>query len=146
MGDFKAAFYKGTRPGMAGIYNRLVRWIGRGPYSHCELIFSDGLAASASWMDGGVRFKRIEFDPEHWDFIGLDPDKESTARLWFAEHDGQGYDLMGNLRFLCGIVRESTDRWYCNEALGASLGMPDPWRLEPNGLAVFLKEQVRGNR
>lgn len=143
---FSAAFYKGTRPGLAGIYNRLVRWIGRGPYSHCELIFSDGLAASASWMDGGVRFKRIEFDPEHWDFIGLDPAKEVAARLWFAEHDGWGYDLMGNLRFLCGIVRESADRWYCNEALGASLGMPDPWRLEPNGLAVVLKEQVRGNR
>ena len=51
----KAAFYKGTRPGLQGIYSRAVRAIDRGPYSHCELVFSDGLSASASYIDGGVR-------------------------------------------------------------------------------------------
>ena len=42
MAKFKAAFYKGTHPGVAGIYNRLVRWWTRSPYSHVELIFFDG--------------------------------------------------------------------------------------------------------
>ena len=136
---FRAVFYKGTRPGLAGIYNRLVRWIGRGPYSHCELIFSDGMAASASWMDGGVRFKKIEFDPDRWDFIDLPLELEASARLWFAEHAGQGYDLMGNLRFLFGIVRESAGKWFCSEALGAAVGVSEPWRHEPNGSAAILR-------
>lgn len=43
-----AAFYKSTRPGWTGLYNRIIRWWERGDYSHCELIFSDGLAASSS--------------------------------------------------------------------------------------------------
>ena len=55
----KAAFYKATRPGWQGIYSRAVRWIDRGPYSHAELVFSDGLSASASYIDGGVRLKRM---------------------------------------------------------------------------------------
>jgi len=139
MGKFQGAFYKGTRPGIQGLYNRLVRWIDRGPYSHCELIFSDGLAASASWMDGGVRFKVIDFDPEHWDFIDLPPDKEAAAREWFMGHLGDGYDLLGNLRFLFGWIRESADRWFCSEAFAASLGMGDPWRHGPVGLIVLLK-------
>lgn len=136
----QAAFYKGTKTGLPGIYNRLVRWIDRGPYSHCELIFSDGLSASASWMDGGVRFKHIEFDPERWDFIDL-PYAENMARLWFAEHDGQGYDLMGNIRFVFGLVPESKKKWFCSEAIAAALGMADPWRYGPNGLAQCLGRQ-----
>lgn len=139
MGQFRAAFYKGTRPGLAGVYNRLVRWIDKGPYSHCEMIFSDGIAASASWMDGGVRFKRIEFDPEHWDFIDLPPNKEATAREWFRSHLGERYDLLGNIRFLFGWVRESINRWFCSEAFAAALGMGDPWRHGPDGLAVLLR-------
>ena len=52
---FSAAFYQGTRPGLPGLYNRLVRWLDRGEFSHCELVFGDGMSASASFMDHGVR-------------------------------------------------------------------------------------------
>src|SRR3546814_7608950 len=41
----------------SGIYSRVTRLVDGGPYSHCELVFSDGLSASASFIDGGVRFK-----------------------------------------------------------------------------------------
>ena len=138
--EFQAAFYKGTRPGMAGIYNRLVRFIDRGPYSHCELIFSDGMAASASWMDGGVRFKKIDFNPEHWDFIPLHPEDEAAARQWFIDHEGEPYDLPGNLRFLCGLVLESESGWFCSEAKMAALGFADPWRYGPNGASALLRD------
>jgi len=90
---FRAAFYRGTRPGVAGVYSRGVRLVDRGPYSHCELIFSDGMAASASWMDGGVRFKRIDFDPEHWDFIDIPQEKEALARQWFEKHKGRELNI-----------------------------------------------------
>lgn len=65
----KLALYKSTRPGLPGLYNRLVRWWTDSEYSHCELVFSDGMCGSSSWLDGGVRLKRIELDPDHWDVI-----------------------------------------------------------------------------
>lgn len=143
MGKFQAAFYKGTRPGLAGIYNRAVRWVDNGPHSHCELIFSDGIAASSSWADGGVRFKQIYFDPARWDFIDLPPEKEASARQWFIEHEGEPYDLRGNLRFLVGVVRESGKGKFCSEATMASLGFSEPWRYGPNGSAVILRDWAR---
>lgn len=135
----RAAFYTATRPGLPGIYNRLVRWLDRGPYSHCELIFSDGMAASSSFMDGGVRFKYIEFDPVHWDFVPLPDDLEAAARIWFEDHQGQAYDLWGNARFLLGLLRDSSDKWFCSESIAAALDFIDPWRFGPNGLAAIFK-------
>ena len=144
---FRAAFYKGTKTGLAGIYNRLVRWIDKGQFSHCELIFSDGLSASASYMDGGVRFKQINFDPALWDFIDLPPEKEAAARQWFRDHLGQGYDLAGNIHFILGPVSDSKSKWFCSEAAAAALGMDDPWRYGPNGLATVLWDRgCDGNR
>lgn len=137
---FRAAFYKGTRPGVAGVYNRGVRWVDRGPYSHCELVFSDGMAASASWMDGGVRFKRIDFDPEHWDFIDLPQEKEAAARQWFEKHKGEKYDLAGNIHFVLGPVPDARSKWFCSEAAMAALGFTDPWRYGPNGSANILRD------
>lgn len=58
----KAAFYKGTRPCLQGLYNIAVRAVTKGVYSHCELLFSDDQCASASFIDNGVRFKIISFD------------------------------------------------------------------------------------
>lgn len=135
----RAAFYKGTRPGLQGIYSRLVRWVDRGPYSHCELVFSDDMSGSASWVDGGVRLKAISYEPARWDFIELPDHLEPRARQWFEDHKGEGYDLLGNLRFVAWMVRESAKDWFCNEAGGAALGHLEPWRLGPNGFASVLK-------
>lgn len=135
---FYAAFYKGTRPGLAGIYNRGVRWWEPGKYSHCELVFSDGLSASSSYIDDGVRFKRIVFNHDNWDFIELPAHLERAAYMWFTKHIGEGYDLVGNLRFLFDFMRNRNGKWFCSEALGESLGMVEPWRLGPNGLAAVL--------
>jgi len=134
----KAAFYSGTRPGLQGLYSRAVRWIDRGPYSHCELVFSDGLSASASWMDGGVRFKRIDYNPAHWDFIELPDAAEPYACEWFRANEGAPYDLMGNVRFVLPWLSDSEKGWFCSEAMAAALKIKEPWRFGPNGLAALL--------
>lgn len=134
-----AALYKSNRPGISGLYNRMVRWWERGPYSHCELIFSDGLAASSSYTDGGVRFKHIDFHPEHWDFIELPAHLEPLARYWFEKHAGEKYDMRGNVRFFAGFMNDGDGQWFCSEALAAALGMKESWRYGPNGLAAVLK-------
>lgn len=136
--SFRVALYKGTRPGVPGIYNRAVRAWERGPYSHCEMIFSDGLAASSSFEDGGVRFKDIQFDTERWDFIGLPADLERSARDWFKDHEGEGYNLMGNVNHIVGFIPGSKGKSFCSEAVAASLGVPEPWRYGPNALASIL--------
>jgi len=134
----RAAFYKGTRPGLPGIYNRLVRWWTRSAYSHCELVFRDGLAASASFSDGGVRFKRIDFDPGHWDIFELPDAFELRARVWFEQHAGQKYDLLGNLHFVFAPVGDAKQRWFCSESAAAALGFANPARFDPGTLFSAL--------
>ncbi|EJE53778.1 hypothetical protein PMI14_01329 [Acidovorax sp. CF316] len=135
---FQAAFYKSVRPGLQGIYSRGVQFIDKGPYSHCEAVFSDGLSASASWMDKGVRFKDVVYKPGHWDIIPLPLDMEDAARDWFEFNQGLPYDLLGNVRFVLPWADESPDGYFCSEALAAALGLREPWRFGPNGLAALL--------
>ena len=135
---FHAAFYKGDRPGLTGLYNPIVRWWDHGKFSHCEAVFSDGWSASSSFMDHGVRFKRIDYDPHKWEFLVLPQDKELSARDWFQVHDGEPYDVLGNFRFLADFLSNSPNKWFCNEALLAALGAHDPWRFGPNGAYSLL--------
>ncbi len=134
----KAAFYKDARPGVAGIYNRLVAWWTKSPYSHVELIVSSGRAWSASFEDGGVRSKLIEFDPKKWDVIDVPAELEPAAVAWFTAHRGEKYDLLGNLQFIVAAIPNSEKRWFCSEAVAAALGIPDPWRYDPGTLASAL--------
>lgn len=135
----KVAFYKATRPGLQGLYSRLARLVDRGPYSHAELVFGYGMSASASFIDGGVRLKRIDFDPAHWDFVDVPDALADRALAWFEQHQGASYDLIGNLSFLCPLVPNSRRKWFCSEAIAAALGIPEPHRLGPNGLAAVLR-------
>lgn len=134
----KLAFYKGTRKGLQGLYSRLARWVDSGPYSHCELIFSGGMSASASFIDGGVRFKQIEYKPEQWDVVELQGFDEDKARQWFEDHEGEKYDLLGNLRFIFFFVKPSNNKWFCSEAIAEALGISESWRLGPNGLYILM--------
>lgn len=144
MAKFMAAFYKGTHAGVPGIYNRLVRWWTRSPYSHVELVFFDGgpgavsQTASSSYMDGGVRFKWIEFDPDRWDFVDLPGQLAEPARAWFDAHEGDRYDLLGNVHFIVSAVGDDKRKWFCSEAVAAALGMPDPARFDPGTLYAAL--------
>lgn len=136
-----AAFFKGTRPGVAGLYNRLGRYLdGRGKYSHTEHIFSDGLSGSSSFEDRGVRIKRIGYSSvDAWDFLQLPAHWESDSRAWYAEHAGKGYDLVGQIKFAFPFLQvHDRDRWFCCESNIASIahliGDPQPHRFGPNGM------------
>jgi len=147
---FKIAFYKGVHPGLPGIYNRLVQWWTKSPYSHCELVFSDGLSASSSFMDGGVRFKQINYSTDtHWDFITLPNELEHAARKWFEDRVGAKYDLKGNLGFVIGAVHDSKDKFFCSEACAAALqlgqaSLYSPATLYPLLAYIFKKENSNG--
>lgn len=141
----RLAFYKSTRPGLAGIYNRGVRIVTKGHYSHCEAIFSDGMSASSSYADGGVRFKAIDYDPEHWDFITIPDYFEPIMRRWFEDNEGMGYDLSGNLHFLVPFIGDAKHKVCCSEALAAAMGFVDPWRYHPSSFFAILTSFSRFN-
>lgn len=127
----KLALYKGTKPGIPGIYNRLVRWWTRSQYSHVEIVFSDGWCGSSSFQDGGVRLKQIDFKSENWDFVALPADLEAFARDWFRHHAGLKYDVLGNLQFILPFIPSSRNRWFCSEAAGAALDLSMPEYYHP---------------
>lgn len=133
------AFYKGNRDGYLGLYSRLGRRLDHGPYSHSEMIFSNGLSASASLEDKGVRFKHIRYsNPHRWDFLPIpdpDGDLEAYAYDWYTEHEGDKYDILGNIRFLIGFVRHSPDERFCSESNLEALKFPEPFRYGPSGAA-----------
>jgi hypothetical protein len=88
------------------------------------------MAASSSFLDGGIRFKRIEFNPDHWDFVDIQGD-EVAARQWFIDHEDEGYDVFGITGFVLGFISDSKDRYSCAESIAAALGYPEPWRFSP---------------
>lgn len=133
----RVAFYKGRRKGWAGLFDAAVRWWTHGPYSHTEIVFSDGTAASSSFRDGGVRFKAIVFEPARWDFVTVEAD-EHAARQWFRVHLGARYDVAGLFGFVWRRSRGADRRWFCSESTAAALGLRDPWRFDPNTLFAAL--------
>jgi len=146
----KVAFYKyAQRPGLAGLFDALIRRVTHGPYSHCELVFPDGVSYSSSIQDDGTRFKRIVFDPAKWDFIDL-PELPPIAMAWMEKFCtgelGSGYDFPGVFRFLCPRIPESKNRWFCSEIVCAALqeggllwGI-NAWQVHPSKLYELLRE------
>jgi len=139
----QVAFYKGR----SRLFNRLVSWWLRGPYSHCELLLESMgngryLCASSSFMDGGVRLKVIELHPDRWDIVTISAAAQS-AREWFYAHQGEGYDVLGLLGFVWRRTADDRGRWFCSEALAASMGYADPWRFDPCVLHAALTTQAK---
>lgn len=135
---FRAAFYKGTRPGLPGIYNRVVRWWTRSKYSHMELVFSDGLSASSSFEDGGVRFKQINYTSGDWDFRELPQWMEAPARRFFEERDGWDYDTWGQLHFIIFRIRGAARRLFCSAAGLGALMIEEAYRYSPGDAYLIL--------
>jgi len=151
----KIALYKGRKR----LFNKLVAWWTRGPYSHVELVLDDGISISSSFMDGGVRKKRIDFDLSNWDFIelGLESDwfsdridkrlaYEQSIRDRIFNIKGKLYDVLGIAGFVIRRIGEDRNKMFCSEAVAYILGFDDPWRFDPNTLASALKAIKRNDR
>lgn len=121
--------------------------IDHSPYSHGELVFSDGVSGS-SWRDGGVQTRRMPdgyYDPSRWDFWWLPSHIEMATRGWYVDHEGEPYDEIGVLRFGFCLASQDPIGWFCLESIAAStLKMGDQsWRFGP-GLIVATMERFLG--
>ena len=120
----------------------LTRYTQAGPFgqvTHCEAIheeFSNGevLIASASLRDGGVRAKRVRMNPAHWMIVNCPVWSVSASIDLFEKTKGNGYDLRGALATrLPG--NHNSDRWFCNEWVGAPF-LPAPQNFGPHQFAA----------
>lgn len=137
----RIAFWKGTDPGFGGFLDRAIKWWTNGPYSHCEVIFSDGITGSASWNDKGVILKRRPegyYDPANWDIVDIVGD-EVVARAWFEKHKGAPYDLLGDFGFVFRPIKGMEGAFFCSEANAAMLDWPESWTYSPNGFYSALR-------
>jgi hypothetical protein len=135
-------FFKGQRSGQSGELDGLIRKLTKGPYSHCALVFSDGVLGEATNVDdAGVRFApNPNLMPDSWDFVELPAYDEGKARTWFVQHEGQPYDYKGALRMADPNQKGDPDAWYCSEACATALGLPNASQTDPNGLYRLLSQ------
>lgn len=137
----KVAFYRGK----GKLFDRITKWFTNGEFSHCELVFSDGMSFSSSYRDKGVRYKRIIFSPERWEFLDFYTNEEEELRKWCDTHVGAKYDMWGVIGFTLSPFRDALqqrNKWYCSEICAAGMrlfgasyamsAMPD--RISPSGL------------
>jgi hypothetical protein len=129
------------------ISDKTVAWATWGRYSHVELQFSDDMCFSASWRDGGTRFKQITIDPTHWDILDVPttPEQEAVIRNFCAERIGVPYDWIGAVSVLLPINLQDPVKWYCSEICAAALRscvMRFPEKLSPSRMYKLTVKQL----
>ena len=117
----KIAFFKAI---YGNAVDRFVSFFTLSKYSHCEIVFSDGLSASASSADGGIRFKHITFD-EKWDLYELNIPyaNEQYIKDWFEYNKNDGYDYIGAGGSIFKLDFSSEDKKYCSYSCSLVLGL-----------------------
>ena len=137
----KLALYKGR--GQIG--NAVIRWWTRSPYSHCEIVIGD-VGYTSSLMDGGVRAKRIKFDPAHWDFVDLAWAHEHEVKMLYGQTKDEPYGWMDLIKRQF-FNRPGDDRgWFCSEWCAAALGLPNPQLYSPATLGDYCKSRLSDAR
>lgn len=131
------AFQHAGRTGVDGVLGRFGAWLDRGPYSHTEIVLSDGRCCTAE-TGQGVVIRPRPMAADQWSFIRLPDYLEPRVIDWYEAHRGQPYDWRGNFRFVSGLISHDKDRWFCTESNMAALGFDDPWRYGPNGAYALL--------
>jgi len=143
----KVAFLKGT-----GFIDKLIKFYTKSDYSHCELVFSDGVWFGNA-LDGKMKtgFKSRIPDPKYWDFIELPTSEADEIKIKaFCEKEKDcKYDWSGI--FLSQILHfgaQSKTKWFCSEICTAALqeiGMLSgikPHKVSPGKLYSLIKPKI----
>ena len=115
------------------MWDKLIGFWTHGKFSHCELLFSDGMCFSSSPRDGGVRFKHVNINPAHWVIIEvpMDPDKEANMRKWCGSQVGMPYDWIGIAALSVSDPTKEKYKWYCSQICIAALNKVGAINLFP---------------
>jgi|LGVE01.1.fsa_nt_gb uncharacterized protein YycO len=113
----KVAFYKAK---YGTWFDKLIAKITNSKFSHCELVFSNGTAFSASDREG-VRFAKIDFSSGHWELVTVDitSEQESLLTAWCMRQVNSKYDWLGVFLGWVGIHQQK--KWFCSELCSEAL-------------------------
>lgn len=107
--------------------------------THVEACFGVNSAklahiGSASLRDGGVRVKHAWLTEGHWIAINVPTWNTDASRQFIEARIGDKYDTRGALATVL-LGGQDGARWFCNEIVGASVGLVSP---EIFGPAQFM--------
>ena len=141
------ASYKGTQPGLSGLFNRAIRHGSRSIYSHTEICIgnpfeSEVMCVSASGVDGGVRSKMMRLSPEKWDIVPVPWVSDERVLNVLDDEGWCGYDYRGVARFAFPwlpdlLLMPSNEAWFCSELAAYIMGLDEPWRYAPAELHLI---------
>lgn len=139
----KIALYKGppkTNDITHVISHNVIKLRTWSKYSHAELVI-DGWAYSSSVRDRGVRRKQIEFSPERWDIIEIDPKRVNLdyALAFFLRYEGSKYDWWNIVRYALPFVPQKENQFVCFEFVAAMLNAPGYYRVDGDDLYDWAK-------
>lgn len=124
------------------LFARLVCLVQGGDSAHCEVVVDSvgdvHECISASFVDGGVRAKRMSLPPSRWRIYEV-PGDVAAARLWLSINEGAPYDALGLAGFVIRRIKGWTGAWFCSEAAADILGLRDPWRFDLALLESFCE-------
>ena len=141
----KVAFLK-RDPGM---FATLVRWWTHSPYSHCELLFDDGLMFSAHPSQGTRFWTPGILSPNDWDFLLIPTTMEEdiVLRNFCTAEAGCAYDWWGLIASqILRLQRSHPDKWFCSELCASAmqrigfLNGASPCTFSPGKLFKRLRE------
>jgi hypothetical protein len=137
------ASFKGTHKGALGLFNKGVRFVNKGPYSHNEIAISEdpftkpSFCVSSTGVGKGVHGKTLQLTAEDWDVIEIDWVTPEEVQVWLTNHLGCKYDWFGAFRFLVPLLSpHHPSAWFCTEVCGSILRIAEPWRFGPNDLPI----------
>ncbi len=139
------ASYKSTHKGWHGLINRGIRRITRSKHSHSEACLGNPFESavpclSSSGVDGGVRIKEMQLNPDKWDIEPMSWVTEDMFWETYYKYKDDKYDYLG-----CGwfaapwIFIESYTRKFCTEIVAILAGYQDPWRFAPGTFHIIVK-------
>lgn len=116
--------------------HKLIRWVTKSPFSHCELVFSDDWCFGADPEDG-TRFLTYSniYDPQTWclmDLPWISEEDEKRIRKYCEQEDECGYDWWGIFLGRINPMHNHPDKWFCSEFCATALrpftkGLTDFW-------------------
>lgn len=123
---------------------RLLAWWQRSDVSHCEVIVRSvedmHECLSASWLDRGVRVKRMPLPPAKWRIYEVVAHTPVAPCDWWTRHAGERYDWLALLGLvLRPVTRGRRRRWYCEEVVAELIGFDEPWRYDVAGLEAYCR-------
>jgi hypothetical protein len=106
----KVIFWKNKK----SFVSKLIRFWTNSPYSHCELLFSDGTRFGIDLNQKAKFYKNTDYD--NWDVLEFEGGNEEVTRNSCNELVGCNYDLFGVI--FCQIFPwgwEDPVKWFCSE-------------------------------